>query len=107
MDDKRNIVTGYLHKLVEEKDDPQNHVSLVVLDQADLFDEMVPESWIKEVFAICNGSGMRHFLFTTSNKKRVLELAKRVTFPQNISVIDKDTLGEIITRRIEDGKSDI
>lgn len=58
--------------------------TIFVCSMADLFGEWVPDEWIQEIFATCEGTPQHQYLFLTKNPKRYAALrAKGIDAPAN------------------------
>lgn len=51
--------------------------NIFVCSMADLFGEWVPDSWIEEVFKVCEKDPQHNYLFLTKNPQRYVELAEK------------------------------
>lgn len=51
--------------------------NIFVCSMADLFGEWVPDSWIEEVFKVCEKAPQHNYLFLTKNPQRYVELAEK------------------------------
>ena len=56
--------------------------NIFVCSMADLFGEWVPDSWIEEVFKVCEKAPQHNYLFLTKNPKRYIELVESGKLPQ-------------------------
>lgn len=52
-------------------------INVFVCSMADLFGDWVPDSWIEEVFKVCEKAPQHNYLFLTKNPKRYVELAEK------------------------------
>ena len=68
----------------------------IVCDKIDPFDETVPDSLIKDVFASCRKGSSRGFMFFTDNKKRVLEWSESMQLPGNVIIYERGTFEPIV-----------
>lgn len=55
--------------------------TIFVCSMADLFGAWVPDSWIEEVFAVCEKAPQHRYLFLTKNPQRYIDLAKAGKLP--------------------------
>lgn len=56
--------------------------TIFVCSMADLFGRWVPDKWIEEVFAACEGAPQHTYLFLTKNPQRYIDLATAGKLPQ-------------------------
>lgn len=57
--------------------------NIFVCSMADLFGKWVPDSWIEEVFKVCEKAPQHNYLFLTKNPKRYEELEKKGVLPDS------------------------
>jgi protein gp37 len=72
---------------------PQN---VFVVDMGDLFGELVPDEWIREVFAACEAAPWHNYMFLTKNSKRYFGLQTRDNYWYGTTVTNRS--GEVFTR---------
>lgn len=57
--------------------------NIFVCSMADLFGKWVPDSWIEEVFNVCEKAPQHNYLFLTKNPKRYEELGEKGMLPDS------------------------
>lgn len=60
----------------------QKPATILVCSQADLFEEWIPDEWIRRVFEACEAAPWHNYLFLTKNPQRYHDLLNAGNLPQ-------------------------
>lgn len=69
------------HYRLDEPQRLKKPSKIFVVSMGDLFGEWVPQSWIEEVFKVCEAAPWHTYIFLTKNPKRYKELQFRIPLP--------------------------